>query len=96
MQGGRDSDEKLLKSPDSLLTDLFEGFHSTRKTADQSNGGAEVNRPTGRPKPLNLLLHRQSKESAAGASDISKSRELQGGPSVEVSTSPTSFGLSKK
>ena len=88
----RESEEKLLKSPDSLLTDLFEGFQDTRKTADQSNGGAEATKF--RPKPLNLLLNRNSKETAT--TDVSKSREMQGGPSVEVSTSPTSFGLTKK
>lgn len=87
--GSRESEEKLLKSPDSLLTDLFEGFQDAKKTAGRSNGGV-----TFRPKPLNLLLNRNSKETLA--TDGSKYREAQGGPSVEVSTSPTSFGLSKK
>ena len=77
-----------MKSPDSLLTDLFEGFQ--HKTADTLKGGANIFRPT----PLNLLQHRNSKETAG--TDQCKSRELKFKPSAEVSTSPTSFGLVKK
>ena len=82
--GGKTS----LKSPDKLLTDILEGFQ--HKTADTPKGGASIFRPS----PLNLLQHRNSRETAG--TDLCKGRELVSKPSAELSTSPTSFGLALK